>query len=49
MKNKKIKQEGFMKSVFILMISQVIIKTLGVVYKIYLTNKPGFGDKGNAI
>jgi stage V sporulation protein B len=31
------------------MISQLFIKMLGVVYKIYLTNKEGFGDTGNAI
>lgn len=49
MKKKKIKKESFMKSVFVLMISQVLIKLLGVIYKLYLTNKEGFGDKGNAI
>lgn len=31
------------------MISQVIIKIAGLFYKIYLTNKQGFGDTGNAI
>ena len=31
------------------MFSQVIIKILGLVYKLYLTNKEGFGDEGNAI
>ena len=31
------------------MISQVLIKLLGLAYKMYLTNKEGFGDKGNAI
>ena len=38
-----------MKSVVVLMISQVFVKALGLVYKLYLTNKEGFGDKGNAI
>lgn len=38
-----------MESVVILMFSQVIIKIIGLVYKLYLTNKEGFGDKGNAI
>lgn len=33
----------------ILMISQAIIKVLGLLYKLYLTNRPGFGDEGNAI
>ncbi len=43
------KQENFMKGVLILMISQIFIKLLGLVYKLYLTNKEGFGDVGNAI
>lgn len=46
---KRIKKEGFMQSVLVLMISQLVIKLLGLVYKIYLTNKEGFGDTGNAI
>lgn len=49
MKNRKIKKEGFMKGVVILMLSQVLIKILGLAYRMYLTNKEGFGDKGNAI
>lgn len=48
-KQKRIKKEGFMQSVLVLMISQLVIKLLGLVYKIYLTNKEGFGDTGNAI
>ena len=32
-----------------LMFSQVIIKIVGLTYKLYLTNKEGFGDRGNAI
>ena len=31
------------------MCSQILIKALGLIYKLYLTNKEGFGDKGNAI
>lgn len=46
---RNIKKEGFMQSVLVLMISQLVIKLLGLVYKIYLTNKEGFGDEGNAI
>ena len=38
-----------MQGVMILMLSQIIIKLAGLVYKIYLTNKQGFGDTGNAI
>lgn len=45
----KIKKEGFMHGVLALMGSQVIIKILGLVYSMYLTNRDGFGDDGNAI
>ena len=38
-----------MEGVILLMFSQVIIKIVGLIYKLYLTNKSGFGDKGNAI
>lgn len=42
-------KQGFMHGVIILMLSQFIIKIAGLLYKIYLTNKEGFGDTGNAI
>ena len=41
--------ESFMQGVMTLMISQVLIKLLGLIYTLYLTNREGFGDKGNAI
>ncbi len=43
------KKESFMQGVFAMMFSQVLIKLLGLVYKLYLTNREGFGDEGNAI
>ncbi len=49
MKNKKLKKQSFMQSVLVLMLSQLLVKILGLVYKLYLTNREGFGDKGNAI
>lgn len=51
MQNKKIKmkKEGFMQGIIALIFSQVLIKLLGLIYKLYLTNKQGFGDEGNAI
>ncbi len=49
MKNKKLKKQSFMQSVLVLMLSQILVKILGLVYKLYLTNREGFGDKGNAI
>lgn len=48
-KKKRIEKESFMKGVFVLMLSQILVKVLGVIYKLYLTNREGFGDKGNAI
>ena len=49
-KTKKIgKKDGFMLGVLALMLSQVLIKLLGLVSKIFLTNKKGFGDIGNGI
>ena len=50
MKNKKkLKKESFMGGVLVLMISHILIKILGLIYRVYLTNKQGFGDTGNAI
>ena len=49
MKKRKLRKETFVQSVIILMISQICNKLLGLIYKLYLTNREGFGDKGNAI
>ena len=46
---KQNKKESFIQSIATLMFSQVAIKILGLVYTLYLTNREGFGDKGNAI
>ena len=48
-KDRRGHNESFMQGVLALMFSQVLIKLLGLVYKLYLTNKEGFGDAGNAI
>lgn len=45
----KDRRQGFVQGIVTLMFSQVIIKVLGLAYKLYLTNKEDFGDKGNAI
>lgn len=45
----KTKKQSFMQGIMTLMFSQVIIKIFGLIYKLYLTNKKGFGDAGNAI
>lgn len=47
--NKKILKQGFINGIIMLLFSQMLIKILGLVYKLYLTNKEGFGDTGNAI
>ena len=49
MNNNNNKTNNFMQGVIALLFSQLIIKILGMFYSLYLTNKPGFGDKGNAI
>lgn len=46
---KRNRSENFMQGVMALMVSQITIKVLGMIYSLYLTNKTGFGDKGNAI
>lgn len=43
------KKESFFKGIFALILSQVLIKIIGLAYKLYLTNREGFGDSGNAI
>lgn len=42
-------KETFKQSVFVLLLSQILVKVLGLVYRLYLTNRNGFGDEGNAI
>lgn len=48
-KSKKVTRQGFIQGIVALIFSQVLIKLLGLIYKLYLTNKQGFGDAGNAI
>ena len=45
----KEKLTDFASGIASLVISQILIKIFGVIYSIYITNKTGFGDKGNAI
>ena len=49
MRKVKNKKEGFIKGVLALIFSQFVIKIIGIIYKVYLTNKSGYGDEGNAI
>ena len=43
------KKESIVKGILSLLISQIFVKIIGLIYKLYLTNKEGFGDSGNAI
>ena len=45
----KKKKETITMGIIALLFSQVLIKVIGLAYKLYLTNKTGFGDAGNAI
>jgi O-antigen/teichoic acid export membrane protein len=42
-------KDTFVSGVIALMTSQITIRILGMVYSLYLTNKEGFGDTGNAL
>lgn len=48
-KRSKMKKETFLQGILVLVFSQVLIKVLGLVQTLYLTNRNGFGDSGNAI
>ncbi len=48
-KVKERKKETFLQGILILIFSQVLIKLLGLVQTLYLTNRKGFGDMGNAL
>jgi len=45
----RIKTTEFINGILSLIFSQILIKIFGVMYSIYITNKTGFGDSGNAI
>ncbi len=40
-------KQTFMKNVLIILFSQVLVKILGLVYRMVITNISGFGDQGN--
>lgn len=46
MENKN-KKTSFMGNVLIILFSQIVVKLLGVVYTLFTTNTPGFGNEGN--
>ena len=44
----KIKKQTFIKGILTVLVSQVLVKALGFIYRVVITNIPGFGDEGNA-
>ena len=48
-KQRKLKKSSFLKNIIVLLSAHLFIKVIGVINKIYLTNREGFGDEGNAI
>lgn len=44
----KIKGQTFAKGIITVLISQILVKFLGFIYRVVITNLPGFGDEGNA-
>lgn len=49
MEKTKNKKQTFMAGVMTIMFAQIIIKVLGLVYRLVITNVPHFGDEGNGL
>lgn len=45
----KNKKQTFMAGVMTIMFAQIIIKVLGLIYRLVITNVPYFGDEGNGL
>lgn len=45
----KNKKQSFMAGVMTIMFAQVVIKVLGLLYRLVITNVPYFGDEGNGL
>lgn len=45
----KNKKQSFMAGVLTILIAQIIIKLLGLIYRLVITNIPYFGDEGNGL
>lgn len=46
-KKKNHSSKKFMKNIIMLIVAQVLVKVLGLIYRVVIVNIPGFGDKGN--
>ncbi len=49
MEDNKNKSQSFMMGVMTLLIAQILVKVLGLVYRMVITNIDGFGDTGNGL
>ena len=46
-KKKNHSSKKFMKNIIMLIVAQVLVKVLGLIYRVVIVNITGFGDKGN--
>lgn len=46
---KRESSQSFMNNVTVILISQILVKLLGAVYRMVITNVDGFGDQGNGL
>ncbi len=49
MEKKQNKKQSFMEGVMTILFAQIIVKVLGLVYRLVITNVDGFGDEGNGL
>ncbi len=45
--NNENKKQSFMNNVMIILFAQIMVKLLGIIYRIVISNIDGFGDQGN--
>lgn len=43
------KKQTFMEGVMTILFAQIVIKVLGLLYRLVITNVEGFGDEGNGL
>lgn len=49
MEKKVNKKQTFMEGVMTILFAQIVIKVLGLLYRVVITNVDGFGDEGNGL
>lgn len=49
MEKKVNKKQTFMEGVMTILFAQIVIKVLGLLYRLVITNVEGFGDEGNGL